>query len=42
MGAKDSILCDEVFALDEEALVDQTCQICQQPRTLVVPHDESW
>src|ERR1051326_7796952 len=39
--AKDSILCDQVFALEEQALIHQARDVCQQPRPAVVLHGES-
>ncbi len=43
VGAEDSILSDEVFTLEQEALIHKTANVGQQPRPLVVTHDEkSW
>jgi hypothetical protein len=41
VGTEDSILCDQVFALEEHALVNQACHVRQQSHPLVIPHDES-
>ena len=38
---EDSILRDQVFALEEQALIDQPCHVRQQPRPGVVLHAES-
>jgi hypothetical protein len=39
--AKDSILRNQIFALEEQALIDQASHVRQQPRPAVVLHDES-
>lgn len=36
VGAQDSVLGDEVFALEEEALIDQACHIREQSSPFVV------
>jgi hypothetical protein len=41
VGAKDSILRNQVFALEEQALIDQASHVRQQPCQAVVLHDES-
>ena len=41
VGAEDSILGAQVFALEEQALVDQTSRVRQQPCPVVVLHHES-
>ena len=41
VGAKDSILRNQVFALEEQALIDQASHVRQQPCPAVVLHDES-
>jgi hypothetical protein len=41
VGAEDSVLGDEVFALEEQALIDQTCHIREQSCPFVVLHLES-
>src|SRR5262249_15497727 len=40
MRAEDAILGDEVFILEQQALVHQACYVRQQPRPLVVAHGE--
>jgi hypothetical protein len=40
MRAKDAVLGDEVFVLEEQALIDQARYIRQQPHPLVVAHGE--
>ena len=41
MGTKDSILRTQVFALEEQALIDQARHVRQQPCPSVLLHDES-
>jgi hypothetical protein len=41
VGAKDSILRNQVFALEEKALIDQASHVRQQPCPTVVLHAES-
>jgi hypothetical protein len=41
VGAKDSILRNQVFALEEQALIDQASHVRQQPCASVVLNDES-
>src|SRR4051812_31175272 len=40
VGAQDSILRNQVFALEEQALIDQACYVRQQPCPVVVLHHE--
>jgi hypothetical protein len=40
MRPENSVLRGEVFALEEQALVDQACQLRQQPRPFVILHDK--
>ena len=39
--AENSVLCDEVFALEEKALIHETCHVRQQPRPIIVLHAEA-
>ena len=41
VGAKDSILRNQVFALEEQALIDEASHVRQQPCAAVVLHVES-
>ena len=41
VGAKDSILRNQVFTLEEQALIDQASHVRQQPCPAVVLHNES-
>jgi hypothetical protein len=41
VGAKDSILRDQVFALEEQALIDEAGHVRQQPCAGIVLHVES-
>ena len=41
VGAKDSILRNQIFALEEKALIDQASHVRQQPCPTVVLHAES-
>jgi hypothetical protein len=40
VGPEDSILRNQVFALEEQALIDQASHVCQQPCPAVVLHDK--
>ena len=40
LGAKDSILRNQIFALEEKALIDQASHLRQQPCPTVVLHAE--
>ena len=40
VGAKDSILRNQIFALEEKALIDQASHVRQQPCPTVVLHAE--
>ena len=39
--AQDSVLCDQVFTLKEQALIHQTCRVGQKLCPGFVPHAES-
>jgi hypothetical protein len=38
---EDPVFRDQIFALEEQALVDQACHVRQQLCPIVIPHDES-
>jgi hypothetical protein len=41
VGVENPVLRDQVFALEEQALIDQACHVRQQLCPFVIPHEES-